>query len=171
MRCKYLHFPFVRVIPPGRLPRTSNKINFKGRNTLLHLSGLRHLGPRSLLVTDTVPIPRPVPLLPNNAISPDKIAQQPEPLRSEMMEDASSENASANTAQQQPLQQQQQAAWTVYRPAATTTMGHMGNGVKILPKHYTACEFADLVELIGTSVTSRDLRTWVFVYDVLMDRV
>jgi hypothetical protein len=81
-----------------------------------------------------------------------------------MMEDVSGENAaSATSRQQHPLQQQHQqqqlnssASTTMYRPAAmaTTPMGWMGTGIKVLPKHYTACEYADLVELIGTSSLS-----------------
>jgi hypothetical protein len=75
-----------------------------------------------------------------------------------MMDDVSSENAASTTSRQHhSLQQQQQlnstASTTMYRPAAmaTTPMGWMATGIKVLPKHYTACEYADLVELIGTS--------------------
>jgi len=102
----------------------------------------------------------------NNAASPDQIAQQTQFVRSEMMEDAYASRASVSSAtgQGQPLQEQQ-LPWqqgqqqnsgtppAMYRPAKAATMGWMGTGAKVLPRHYTACEFADLVELIGTTVS------------------
>jgi len=101
--------------------------------------------------------------VPNNAASPDQIAQQTQFVRSEMMEDASRASASSAPGQGQPLQEQlprQQGQQqnsrtppTMYRPAKAATMGWMGTGAKVLPRHYTACEFADLVELIGTRVS------------------
>jgi len=44
--------------------------------------------------------------VPNNAASPDQIAQQTQFVRSEMMEDAFRTSASSATGQRQPLQEQ-----------------------------------------------------------------
>jgi hypothetical protein len=65
------------------------------------------------------------------------------------MDDVSSQNSPAPTGHPPLSQQQQQShnsAATMYHAGA---IGWPVRGTKVLPRDYSACEFADLVELIG----------------------
>ena len=84
--------------------------------------------------------------MPNDARSRDPKSERTRLVRPEIMEDASCENSSSTTVQYPQQQQPHMSGADMYHAGA---MGWPGSGRKVLPRDYTACEFADLVELIG----------------------